>query len=474
MSIIKSIHTSGTEGRFDESVSYNANGSILSLLRGGMKNDGTFGTIDDLTITYDGNQLVKVSDDAEALNYNGALDFHDGADTDVEYTYDNNGALTKDGNRGINSITYDYGHHPYYINMNMTSGPRNIRNDYTPDGRKLSSKHVMSFRMVNGFIRKTTTDLYIDGLILRGDTTLLWQFDGGYVDLDANGTPTCWNYYVTDHLGSTRMVVSSNDSIKEVINYYPFGSEMRMELPAQMTSDPSHPFRFIGKELDRQNGLNMYDFGARLFDVAGVPMWTSVDPLAEKYYPYSPYAYCAGDPVNKFDPDGKKIYIPKGSQTKVLTMINSYSKTQYEVDKNGYMRVNNTNINENGSAHYSERLDATISAKGKLTITVSDKYTSLDGKSIDVEKVYGGGLTITNKTNNTDVKTIVTGKNHIVHDTNGNEVKKSGGEVLIHEIVGHAAPAIAGSETGNAVDNENIVRKELNLQEREKEVNHVE
>ena len=250
--------------------------------------------------------MVKVTDAAEALNYNGALDFHDGADADIEYTYDNNGALTKDGNRGINSITYDYGHHPYYINMNMTSGPRNIRNDYTPDGRKLSSKHVMSFRMVNGFIRKTTTDLYIDGLILRGDTTLLWQFDGGYVDLDANGTPTCWNYYVTDHLGSTRMVVSSNDSIRETINYYPFGSEMRMELPAQMTSDPSHPFRFTGKELDKQNGLNMYDFGARLFDVAGVPMWTSVDPLAEKYYNVTPYSYCAGDPVNKLDPDGRE------------------------------------------------------------------------------------------------------------------------------------------------------------------------
>ena len=45
---------------------------------------------------------------------------------------------------------------------------------------------------------------------------------------------------------------------------------------------------------------------------------------------------------------------------------------------------------------------------------------------------------------------------------------------IIHEIVGHAAPALVGSETGNAVENENIVRKELNLQEREKEVNHVE
>lgn len=151
-----------------------------------------------------------------------------------------------------------------------------------------------------------------DGLILRGDTTLLWQFDGGYVDLDANGTPTSWNYYVTDHLGSTRMVVDSNDSIREVINYYPFGSEMRMELPAQMTSDPSHPFRFTGKELDKQNGLNMYDFGARLFDVAGVPMWTSMDPLAEEYYPYSPYSYCAGDPVNKFDPDGRAVNLLAG------------------------------------------------------------------------------------------------------------------------------------------------------------------
>jgi len=67
-----------------------------------------------------------------------------------------------------------------------------------------------------------------DGLILRKGMPLLWQFDGGYVDLDANGTPTSWNYYVTDHLGSTRMVVDSNDSIKEVINYYPFDCEMEL------------------------------------------------------------------------------------------------------------------------------------------------------------------------------------------------------------------------------------------------------
>ena len=50
-----------------------------------------------------------------------------------------------------------------------------------------------------------------------------------------------------------------------------------------LTGGTSHPFRFTGKELDRLNSLNMYDFGARWYDVAGVPMWTSIDPLAEKW-----------------------------------------------------------------------------------------------------------------------------------------------------------------------------------------------
>lgn len=71
-----------------------------------------------------------------------------------------------------------------------------------------------------------------------------------------------------------------------------------------LTGGTSHPYRFTGKELDKLNSLNMYDFGARWYDVAGVPMWTSVDPLAEKYYNISPYAYCAGNPVIFVDPKG--------------------------------------------------------------------------------------------------------------------------------------------------------------------------
>ncbi len=82
------------------------------------------------------------------------------------------------------------------------------------------------------------------------------------------------------------------------------------QTPSQHTAGEFlQPYRFTGKELDRVNGLNMYDFGARWYDVAGVPMWTSVDPLAEKYYHVSPYAYCGGDPVNFVDPDGRTIKI---------------------------------------------------------------------------------------------------------------------------------------------------------------------
>ena len=254
--------------------------------------------------------------------------------------FDSNGALTKDSNRGIKSITYDYGHHPSYVNMNIGRKVRYAANDYTPDGRKLSSKHKT---FVNGNIAVTTTDLYVDGLMLRNGAPLLWKFDGGYVDLNDNGTPTSWNYYVTDHLGSTRRVVDSNDSIKETINYYPFGSEMRMENPALLTGGTSHPFRFTGKELDRLNSLNMYDFGARMYDVAGVPMWTSIDPLAEKYYNVSPYAYCENNPINAIDPDGND-YWSTNDINEIRNFLNALGSGQTQFDFSNWQHATDAEI----------------------------------------------------------------------------------------------------------------------------------
>ena len=48
-----------------------------------------YGLIDNLNITRDGNQLKKVTDQCDELTYAGAMDFKDGVNEHVEYTWDN-------------------------------------------------------------------------------------------------------------------------------------------------------------------------------------------------------------------------------------------------------------------------------------------------------------------------------------------------------------------------------------------------
>lgn len=50
-----------------------------------------------------------------------------------------------------------------------------------------------------------------------------------------------------------------------------------------------------------------------MYDPA-IARWMSVDPMAEKYYPLSPYCYCAGNPVIVVDPNGRAIFINKGKE----------------------------------------------------------------------------------------------------------------------------------------------------------------
>ena len=64
-----------------------------------------------------------------------------------------------------------------------------------------------------------------------------------------------------------------------------------------------------------------------------------MDPLAEKYYHISPYAYCAGDPVNLVDPDGRKIVITGDQQNKTIKVLEDVYGGKLDFGDNGYITI---------------------------------------------------------------------------------------------------------------------------------------
>ena len=88
-------------------------------------------------------------------------------------------------------------------------------------------------------------------------------------------------------------------------------------------------YLYTGKELQQFFGIDWYDSNARFQTTSGV--FTSPDPLAEEYYPLRPYAYCAGDPVDRIDQKGKNPIV-----SALLGMAIDYSFQVYENYQNGY------------------------------------------------------------------------------------------------------------------------------------------
>ena len=145
---------------------------------------------------------------------------------------------------------------------------------------------------------------YCANKVYENDTLRMSLFDGGYVSYDtkadASLLSTSCHYYVKDHLGDNRVVLGENGEIEQVNHYYPFGGLTG----GSENLASSQRYKYNGKELDRTHGLDWYDYGARMYDPA-LARWIVPDPLAEKYYSISPYAYCGGNPINIRDISGK-------------------------------------------------------------------------------------------------------------------------------------------------------------------------
>ena len=187
---------------------------------------------------------------------------------------------------------------------------------YAADGTKLRTVHKAGGASV-------TTD-YCGNVIYENGTQKLLLTEKGYVTL-ADGK---YHYYLKDHQGNNRVVINHSGTAEEVNHYYPFGGTFAGTGSVQ-------PYKYNGKELDARKGLNWYDYGARHYDAA-LGRFTTVDPLAEKYYGISPYAYCGNEPVRRIDPDGKdwRVQIFYDEETRRMQYLLTVNAALYNTSNN--------------------------------------------------------------------------------------------------------------------------------------------
>ena len=187
-------------------------------------------------------------------------------------------------------------------------------------------------------------------------------FDGGTVR--PNGAV---DYFVKDHWGSVRVIVDQAGTVREQNYYYPYGERCPESTYAVSSVNR---YKFNGKEEQTVGDLGMLDYGARMYQ-AGIGRWFVSDPLAEKYYSVSPYAYCGNDPINRVDPTGmiwedkKEIERLKAQIAKKMESIKKdMAKTTQQLSTEG--------LSDKKIATYNNRLSNSQSRLDNLNQAVSD------------------------------------------------------------------------------------------------------
>lgn len=302
-----------TEPMFNEYASYDDNGNITHLQRTGFPDEHEPSTLlDDLDLSYNGNQLSEVTDKANDITYMTTTNFIQNGKAPASYTYNANGAMEADANDGVVFMEYD--NFGYAKAIYFKSGC-SIKYVHTPTGEKLKETYITSvpnitkpvglpFSLAPPEIQSVNTkDYWGTDIICKNGKPQQFFFDGGFADI--KDTDLTWHYYVKDHLGSNRIVQDEQGKVEATYSFYPFGGNFE-HFEELYTHNISQPFTFQGKEYTSMYGLGMFDFGARLHaPILG--RWTSVDQLSEKYYSWSPYVFCLDNPIRNTDTDGRIV-----------------------------------------------------------------------------------------------------------------------------------------------------------------------
>jgi len=335
-----------TAGIHDTQYEYDNMGNITSIIRKSINiDDGTVGNRDEATLEYDGNHLVHSSNKGftdSSRDTQIADREYDNAD---EFSYDANGNMTRNLNKGIVKIVYNVLNLPDYIYMRNGDY---MHNTYDGDGNKLSSESwVCRYNITipeSGDVQGNLDSLVVKQVPDLNDTKTVVYYCGDFVyhtvrvrvnDKNHNGMSLVGDKngisiggsdtekvlmtekidfgegyiipgpiplffdYIKDNLGNIRFV-ALNGKIVQSNNYYPFGGFYGDDANAYQ-----YRWRFGGKELDRK--VDIYSWGFRNYDPT-VGSFLTVDPMCELNYKMSPYSFADNNPVNYTDLFGLKTY----------------------------------------------------------------------------------------------------------------------------------------------------------------------
>ena len=275
---------------------------------------------------------------------------------------------------------------------------------YTADGRKLREGRLVSAKrpaLSQGVSTQSSwavvgatlmerfdapTD-YSGNLVYKSGVLDKVLFDGGYI----SAADTSYHFFITDHQGNVRVVADASGAVEQVTHYGPFGEDLgdsAASLPVGAQDSVGNPYKYGGKEWD--SALGLYDFSARLYRPAAA-RFTTMDPLCEKYYSISPYAYCANNPVNLVDPDGARIWIwANGTQEYILySQRELFNKdgTEYSGEDKFVLLIQATlnNLYDLNDEYISEVLDNLEESDMNHGIAFDEKYTD----SVEAYGFYG-------------------------------------------------------------------------------------
>ena len=327
-----------SSGRYHVEYEYDKHGNMVNLYRNG----GRGGMIDEMNWSYEGNRVVEITDMVGEQGRYDMKEYRDYNHDGLDYFYDSNGNMTADLDRDIVAIRYNLLNLPDTVQFRNGSA---IVNYYTADGKRTGSKYLTPLTTVvipagqtfgstsgtaamSSHVTARRGSLEYAGADFESDTLIRIHNGDGYLDCSEQD----FRYFVRDYQGNIRTVYGSavakltpveppfsltnrgaiggdkppirptpieHTVTYQRMQYYPFG------LPYEAHYQPEEqPYKYGGKEFIELHGYDSYDFDARMYYPA-LCRFMTMDPLCEKYYSTSPYAYCNNNPVKYVDPDGE-------------------------------------------------------------------------------------------------------------------------------------------------------------------------